>query len=219
MRNNKNVKVIISSIILLCVSMLLFGCGEEELAQGETYANSPLAANAKQAAQQANAKNTTKETRAQHEYGEVSVDDKNTLVIGEKLFLTQINDIYNNFQRYDGKTIVVEGMLGNYTEWDNSMQNAVVFRNGPGCCGNDGWGGFYLSDMTPKAKADGQGMLYNYDKSGEDIEIDDWIKVTGKPALYEGTDTEGTKHRYLFLEVEKIENYKDKNRGAEYVAN
>ncbi|MCQ2609874.1 MAG: hypothetical protein MJ151_03705, partial [Lachnospiraceae bacterium] len=205
-----NVWRIISIVAsIFCVSVMLVACGEENLAQGETYADSPLAANAKQAAQQANAKNT-KETKASHEYGAIEVDDKNTLVIGEKLFLTQINDIYNNFQRYDGKTIVVEGMLGNYTEWDNSMQNAVVFRNGPGCCGNDGWGGFYLSDMTPKAKGNGEGILYSYDKTGEDIEIDDWIKVTGKPALYEGTDTEGTKHRYLFLEVEKLENHKDK---------
>lgn len=218
MKNCKKKKIFFVVLTLL-ILLVLNGCGKEELHISESGANTPIPANKGEAVKQAVAKNATKETKAYHEYDSINVNDGDTLVIGEKLFLTQINDIYNNFSRYDGKTIVVEGMLGNYTEWDNSMSNAVVYRSGPGCCGNDGWGGFYLTDMTYKTSDDGNGILYNYDKTGEDIEIDDWIRVTGKPALYEGKDTEGVSHTYLFLDVEKLENYKDKNRGAEYVPN
>ena len=38
--------------------------------------------------------------------------DSDTLEIGEKMFLTQINDIYNNFDLYKDKTVIVEG-IGN----------------------------------------------------------------------------------------------------------
>ena len=218
--SKKNNRCVAYVMLGLCMMALISmsGCGEEKMPQGETYANSPLAANAKQAAQQANAQSSTQETRASHQYGDVDVDNsKATITIGEKLFLTQINDIYNNFNRYEGKTIAVEGMLGNYSEWDDSFQNAVVYRSGPGCCGNDGWGGFFLTDM--KLKLDGDIMKYTYEKTNEDIEIDDWLKVTGKPALYQGKDSEGTVKTYLFLEIESLVNTKDKDRGAEYVAN
>lgn len=232
-------------LLLLLIMMSTTACGEQELAHGETYADSPLAANRKAAEAIAKEENI-KETKAEHQYDTSKVNsDKDTIVIGEKLFLTQINDIYNNFQRYDGKTVVVEGMLGNYTEWDKSLQNAVVFRNGPGCCGNDGWGGFFLTDVElieRKTAGDGQDVesagagenaggqstggvgegktkyVYAY-KGTDEIELDDWIKVTGKPQLYEATDTEGRKKTYLFLEVENLENHKNKDRGAEYVSN
>lgn len=212
-------KKISITLLSLIVATMLSACEEQQLAQGETYSaliDIPVPAN--KGAIEAEAKEKEEnETKASHDYDTSKLNnDNNTIVIGEKLYLTQIDDIYNNFQRYVDKTIVVEGMLGNFTEWDDSFSNPVVFRNGPGCCGNDGWGGFFLSDM--EVKANGESYLYSY-KGEEDIELDDWIKVTGKPELYQGTDTEGTKKYYLFLAVDKIENFKDNHRGADYVPN
>lgn len=66
------------------------------------------------------------------------------LEIGEKMFLTQISDMYCNFDHYKDKTIIVEGMYAQFYSWDGSETAPVVYRNGPGCCGNDGWGGFLL---------------------------------------------------------------------------
>lgn len=210
-------KILLLSIALISLSAILTACGKQELAHGEGQDIPPVAAANKKAAEAYANEDNIKETKAEHSYDASKIDsNKNTIVIGEKLFLTQINDIYNNFQRYDGKTVVVEGMLGNYTEWDKSFQNAVVFRNGPGCCGNDGWGGFFLTDVNLEK---GDNNKYRYIYNEEEIKLDDWIKVTGKPQLYEATDTEGRTKTYLFLQVEDIENHKDKDRGAEYVAN
>lgn len=90
---------------------------------------------------------------------DITQDD--TLVIGEKMFITQIEEIYYNFESYKDKKIVVEGMYTLFYDENGIKNKPVVYRKAPGCCGNDGWAGFYL----------------NYD--GEYPEDNDWIKVTG----------------------------------------
>jgi len=60
--------------------------------------------------------------------------------IKEKMFLSQINDIYLNVDDYLGKTIKLEGIF-NIEEWNNKTY-CFVFRNTPGCCGADGTTGF-----------------------------------------------------------------------------
>ncbi|WP_262428359.1 TIGR03943 family putative permease subunit [Paratissierella segnis] len=119
--------------------------------------------------------------------------DSDILEIGEKMFLTQINDIYFNFDDYKDKTIVVEGIYALFYSWDGNETTPVVYRNGPGCCGNDGWGGFLL-------KYDGNFPNEN-----------DWIRVTGTPELV-------TEEYYtdLYLNVSSIEVKTE--RGAEFVA-
>ncbi len=111
--------------------------------------------------------------------------------ISEKMFITHINDIYYNFNDYENKTIIVEGMF-TYLSGLNGNKAPAVYRNGPGCCGNDGWGGFLLE--------------YN----GEFPLENDWIKVSGKPKLVINGN-----YRDLFLVVESIEVKEE--RGAEYV--
>ncbi|RRC94150.1 hypothetical protein EII25_01325 [Erysipelotrichaceae bacterium OH741_COT-311] len=118
--------------------------------------------------------------------------DSNIIVVTEKLFLSQINDIYYNFSDYENKTIVVEGMYTLFSNEDKSKVVPVVFREGPGCCGNDGWGGFLLN-IEP-----------------QDLPDKEWIKVTGKPYL-EKEDG----YTNLFLEVESIE--VTLPRGKEFV--
>ena len=114
------------------------------------------------------------------------------LEIGEKMFLTQISDMYCNFDHYKDKTIIVEGMYAQFYSWDGSETAPVVYRNGPGCCGNDGWGGFLLK----------------YD--GEFPNENDWIRVTGHPELV----TEGY-YTNLYLNVASLEVKAE--RGTEFV--
>lgn len=120
-------------------------------------------------------------------------DDDKVFNIREKMFLTQINDIYFNFEQYKDYTIVVEGMYGPFTSFDGTTVIPAVYRRGPGCCGNDGWGGFML----------------NYD--GEFPEENAWVKVTGKPLKVKVDDV----MYLLYLNVESIEVLEE--RGAEFV--
>lgn len=62
-------------------------------------------------------------------------EDENVLEIGEKMFLTQINDMYFNFDDYRDRTIAVEGMYAPFYSRDGSKTAPVVYRRGPGCCG------------------------------------------------------------------------------------
>ena len=116
------------------------------------------------------------------------------LEISEKMFITQINDIYFNFNDYRDKTIIVEGMYTVMQSWmDESINYPAVYRLGPGCCGNDGWAGFMLQ----------------YD--GEYPSYDEWIRVTGKPFLKKEKD--GSVN--LYLDVLSLEVKKE--RGKEFV--
>ncbi len=114
--------------------------------------------------------------------------------INEKIFLQKINDIYFNFDDYKDSTIIIEGMFSFFESIDGKETRPVVYRNGPGCCGNDGWGGFFL--------------IYDAAYPQEN----DWIRVVGKPILVqaEGGWLE------LFLEVETMEVKEE--RGSEFVS-
>lgn len=117
------------------------------------------------------------------------------LEIKEKMFLTQITDIFCNFDDYKDKTIVVEGMFDNmYINWDQTETAPAVYRNGPGCCGNDGWGGFLLLCDGPYP------------------EVNDWVRVTGTPELITSEDG----YDDLYLKVQSLEVKKE--RGAEFVS-
>lgn len=128
---------------------------------------------------------------------EVSVSvtdtDSDTLEISEKMFLTQINDIYNNFDLYKDKTVIVEGIYAEFISGDETETAPVVFRYGPGCCGNDGWGGFLL----------------HYD--GEFPAEDSWIRVTGTPELV--TSEAGFTDLYLNVNSLVVK----EERGEEYM--
>lgn len=64
---------------------------------------------------------------------EIAVD----LDIKEKLFMAQINDIYINFPEYAGKTVRMEGfIISSYFEPTDELYT-MVYRFGPGCCGDD----------------------------------------------------------------------------------
>lgn len=122
------------------------------------------------------------------------------IVIGEKQFLTKIHHIHNNIDLYKNSTIIVEGMYGKYKSWDGTFESPIVYRNGPSEHGDDQFGGFFLVNIDESA--------YN---------INDWIRVTGKPFMHENTDSEGEIQHFLFLNVEKIDILSLKDRKAEMV--
>ena len=62
--------------------------------------------------------------------------------IKEKMFLTQINDMYVNSEEYLGKTIRYEGIFQVYQFGEGVEPYYGVIRRSPGCCGNDGTAGF-----------------------------------------------------------------------------
>ena len=96
------------------------------------------------------------------------------IVFKEATYVTMINDIYNNPDNYLGKTIQIDGM---FTSEDFTANGGkiyyYVYRQGPGCCGNDGsMCGFEFTskdntypDYTPQ--------------SGDDNSAHPWIKVIG----------------------------------------
>lgn len=124
----------------------------------------------------------------------LQTDESDVFVIKEKMFIAQCNDIYLNPKDYMDRTIQVEGMYGEFPNEEAGTTYRCVYRNGPGCCGNDGVAGFEMryEGKLPKAN--------------------DWIQVTGKIEL----DKEGDRE-YVVLKVTDLKVLEV--RGAEFVAN
>lgn len=134
-------------------------------------------------------------TKKQESYSKVGANSKGELEIKEKVFITQINDMYYNFNDYKDIIVRVEGMFSKYESPDGENTYPLVYRRGPGCCGNDGWGGFLL----------------DFDKKKiPELKENDWIIVKGRPFMKNlgGLDT-------LFLKVSDIK--VSTRRGKEQV--
>ena len=91
-------------------------------------------------------------------------------------------------------------MFATYSSWDDSFKANLVYRNGPNDFNNDIWAGFFLDDLK-----------------GQQIQIDDWIRVEGMPYIQKVKDTEGTEYEYLFLNVNNIAVLPNSRRGLEFV--
>ena len=107
------------------------------------------------------------EERVDRVFDELPVDDGPVVQIDEKQYLTKIANIKTKIDEYKDKIIVVEGMYATYSSWDDSFSGSLVYRNGPNDFNNDIWGGFFLNDLK-----------------GQDVRIDDWIRVIGIPYVY-----------------------------------
>ncbi len=146
---------------------------------------------------------TQEPTKAHREYpADFKLSPDLEVVIGEKQYLTKINYIYNNIDKFANSSIIVEGMYGWYKSWDDTFEFPMVYRNGPGEYGDDQYGGFYMVNINQDA-----------------YHLNDWIRVKGKPFMYEHTDSESEVQKYLFLVVEQIEILPLKERKAEMVNN
>jgi uncharacterized membrane protein YcgQ (UPF0703/DUF1980 family) len=129
------------------------------------------------------------------EYTADTADEAEVFEIGEKFFIQQCNDIYYNPQSYEGTVVKLEGIYDEYFDEYIGATSHAVFRNGPGCCGNDGVAGFVFTyDGTFPAK-------------------DDWIAVTGTVRLETYDDG------YINVVLDATDVTVKDERGAEFVKN
>jgi uncharacterized membrane protein YcgQ (UPF0703/DUF1980 family) len=120
--------------------------------------------------------------------------DGDEIVLKDKLFIAQCNDIYLNPDEYMGKTIRWEGIYTGATNPETNQTFKFVIRYGPGCCGNDGTAGFEI--------------LYD----GEPPKINDWVEASGKIEMIEENGEEFVAIRLSELKVLDV-------RGQEFVSN
>lgn len=92
------------------------------------------------------------------------------VVIQDRLFVAQFNDIYMNADDYMNRLIRYEGIYNEETDPRDGTVYCYVYRYGPGCCGFDSNVGFQVSiEGTPPAKEDWvevEGYLDFYDRDG-----------------------------------------------------
>jgi len=128
---------------------------------------------------------------------ESPVSKKDVVEIKEKMFISQVNDVYLNPEDYLGKTIKLEGLFKMEQGYDKAY--CFVLRYGPGCCGNDGNIGFEVAwDNNKKKQYPG---------------VDSWVEATGELKKYE----EDGDMEFLYLDLVSL-NVLDK-RGAETIRN
>jgi len=116
--------------------------------------------------------------------------------IKEKMFISQVNDVYLNVDDYIGKTIKLEGLF--FMEYADTRAEPYCFviRYGPGCCGYDGNAGFEV------AWTDNLKISYP--------EKNSWVQATGELKTYKYEN-----YQFLYLDLISL-NVLNK-RGAEYV--
>jgi predicted small secreted protein len=102
-----------------------------------------------------------------HSFAAASSDPDDLIVVGDKMFVGQMNDIYLNPDDYLGRTIRYEGFFTWFDNEETGQRYYCLVRNGPGCCGYDSLVGFEV------------------DWSGEQPEDDDWCEVEGAIDTYE----------------------------------
>jgi uncharacterized membrane protein YcgQ (UPF0703/DUF1980 family) len=137
-------------------------------------------------------------------------DLKPDIVLKESTYVTYINDVYTNADKYIGKIIQLDGM---FTYEDYASQGGkkyyYVYRQGPGCCGNDGsMCGF---EFTAANAADYPKYT---PKATDKFNDHPWIKVTGKLKQY----YEGDKGPYYTLSDSKVEIMPNSARGSAVVS-
>jgi len=120
-----------------------------------------------------------------------------TVEIKEKMFIAQVNDIYNNAEDYFGKTIKLEGILKKEQYHEGEAPYCFVIRYGPGCCGYDGNVGFEIR--------------WDKDRAHQYPDAESWVEAAGVLKSYE----EDGYMQYLYLDLSYL-NVLPK-RGSEVV--
>ena len=79
--------------------------------------------------------------------------DKDIVEIKEKMFATQVSDVYLNTGDYLGKTIKLEGVFKSEQYYEDREPYRFVVRYGPGgCCGGDANVGFEVKWSEENAR-------------------------------------------------------------------
>jgi uncharacterized membrane protein YcgQ (UPF0703/DUF1980 family) len=124
------------------------------------------------------------------------VSDNGILVINEKMFIAQVNDVYLNTEDYLGKTIKLEGIFKSEQYYGDMEPYCFVIRYGPGCCGSDGNAGFEVKWDKNQARP------YPAEES--------WVEATGVLKAEKEGNTQ-----YLYLDLSSLAVLS--KRGAELV--
>jgi len=113
-----------------------------------------------------------------------SPDDVDILEIGERFFVTQIEQIFIDTETYLGRTIRYEGMFFS-SHWEGEDFHYVI-RHTFGCCGDDGMIGFevMLNGIEPfpdDTWVEVTGVLEEYNLDWRTILVINAISVTEMP--------------------------------------
>ena len=123
----------------------------------------------------------------------------NIIEIRERMFATQVSEVYMNPNDYLQKTIRLEGLFMSSQPYQDRDPVCYVVRYAPGgCCGDDGMAGFEVKWAKSQTEPNPAG--------------NSWVEATGVLKQY----MEGMS-KYLYLELSAL-TVLDK-RGAEYVRN
>jgi len=123
--------------------------------------------------------------------------NSNVIEIGERMFATQINDVYLNAEDYLGKTIKLQGIFKKEQWGEPNKDYCFVVRYGPGgCCGLDANVGFEVAWADEKT----QGFP----------DAESWVEATGVLKTYEEDF-----YKYLYLDLSSLNVLN--RRGAETV--
>lgn len=125
------------------------------------------------------------------ESGDVHID----VDVREKMFLTQMTELFINTQDYIGKTVALEGMFDIYTDANSGVTYYTVYRKSPGCCGNDGYTGIEVVWDDPAATYPA---------------LNDWVRAVGVLDQYEEDGAPYMRLHLLSLDVKA-------ERGLEFV--
>jgi len=121
-----------------------------------------------------------------------------TIEIKEKMFATQVTDVYLNAEDYLGKTIKLEGLFKSELYYGKDEPYCFVIRYGPGgCCGMDANVGFEVAWAKENARP------YPV--------VDSWVEATGVLKTYE----EDGYDKYLYIDLSSLNVLS--RRGAETV--
>ncbi|MDR2587841.1 MAG: hypothetical protein LBC67_00280 [Spirochaetales bacterium] len=129
--------------------------------------------------------------------------------IKEKMFITQINDIYLNAEDYVGKTLKYEGIFDSFKSPETGIVYRWVTRYGPGCCGTDSNAGFEViwpEEIPREAPARPRPATRR-----EYPEKNAWVEVTGRLSSYEEEGCQYLRVELASLRVMPV-------RGAEFVS-
>ena len=123
---------------------------------------------------------------------EMAPEGREIVEIREKMFMTQINDIYINADDFLGKTIKYQGKY--IEEAYEGMPRAYqyVYRDSPGCCGADGRAGFEIAWDQAKPRNN------------------DWVEIVGTLERYEEIGMQ-------FLRIQAASLTVLEERGMEFV--
>ncbi len=108
------------------------------------------------------------------------------LEVREKMFLTQIMELNINAADYLGKTVALEGMFMTVETGEGGPVYRLVYRQSPGCCGNDGITGLEVVWDDPAAQYPAE---------------NDWVRAVGKLEQYMEEGTPYLQLRLLSLTV------------------